>query len=1153
MSARVIPEKTRAAQLAASDPDASAWVSANAGSGKTYVLAQRVIRLLLRGVPPGRILCLTFTKAAAAHMANQVLKTLRDWVGLDDAALDAKLAALDGTRPTPERRAMARRLFATALETPGGLKVQTIHAFCDRILHQFPFEARVPAGFEVLEEAREADLLNRARSDVLLEAARNLDGPLGAALALVVAAASDKSLGEVFDETVRARRKLRGLLEPDGLERADKALAAALGLSPGDTLASVEQEIIVGPHLPRSEWMSAAAALRELGGNPQKRGEQLMAASQEAGRSQAIDAYLSVFCTDKGAIRAESQFGGAKLRESDLTLRRLIAERERLPGLMEKRRAAEAFERTSALHRLGRAMIARYEAMKEARGALDYDDLVSKTADLLADQQAAWVHYKLDGGIDHILIDEAQDTSPEQWSVIEHLAKEFFAGQGATGDRARTIFAVGDEKQSIFRFQGADPVGFDRMRGTFESRVTAAKQHFAAKRLDLSFRSAAGIVNAVDAVFARPEAFSGLTGQPEKTIHEAIRADAPALVELWDAVQPADDAEDELAWDAPLNARSQESGPALLAKRIAKGVKRWLAGGISIGDPVTEQLRCPDAGDIIVLVRRRGPLFEAILRELKQAGVAVAGADRLKLAEHIAILDIAALGDALMLRSDDLALACALKSPLFGLDEDDLFRLAHGRAGTLADALDAAAAEDKKFAAAAAKLTHWRAEARALRPFDFLSRILGRDKGRERILARLGAEAADALDELLAHALAYEATETPSLQGFLAFLRRGGSQVKRDLEVESKAVRVMTVHGVKGLEAPIVVLADTTAIPDKRHHPKLMAASAAAGAPLIWAAGEDCTPLVTARDSVTRAEEEEYRRLLYVALTRARDALIVCGCQPKRPAALPDGCWYRLVRDALEAAGEDFFESQDHGYGFTEKVWRWRYRKTPALAPAASRQKVALTKPKWLRESAAEKAANTIRPVEARASEHGVGAAATERALARRRGVLIHRLLQELPRFAASERTVRASRFLERAAADLGGEMRETMAAEAIRVLTDPRLALLFGAGSRAEVDLLGSWSGQNEITGRVDRLVVTPNAILIADYKSDARAPACPEAAPPAYIAQIARYRAVLGRLFPGRAMQCFLVWTAIPAIHEMPAQLLDAAFPASRRRETA
>lgn len=1141
MTARPIPEKTRQAQLEVSDPSASAWVSANAGSGKTYVLAQRVIRLLLRGEPPGRILCLTFTKAAAAHMANQVLKTLREWVVLDDAALDKKLALLDSEPPSVQRRTVARRLFATALETPGGLKVQTIHAFCDRILHQFPFEARVPAGFDVLEEAGEADLLSRARSDVLLEAARDPGNALGKALSKTVAAASDKSLGEVFDETVRARRKLRGLLEPGGLDRAQKEIAAALGVASGDTIAKVEQDIVSGSNLPRSEWASAASMLISLGGNAKARGEQLAEAAVANG-PQAIEAYLSVFCTDKGKIRDLKGFGTEKLRESESVVQRLIVECARIAPLAERRRAVDALERTCALNRLGQAMIGRYEAMKEARGALDYDDLVSKTADLLENQAAVWVHYKLDGGIDHILIDEAQDTSPEQWSVIQHLAKEFFAGQGAAESRVRTIFAVGDEKQSIFRFQGADPAGFDRMRGEFEKQVIGAKKSFRAKRLDLSFRSAAGIVGAVDTVFARPQAFSGLSGRPEKTVHEAIRADAPALVEVWDTVQAADDVEDELAWDAPLDARSPESGPTLLADRIAKAVKSWLKGGISIGDPATEKPRRPDAGDIIILVRQRGPLFEAILRELKQADIAVAGADRLQLAEHIAVMDIAALGDALLLRSDDLALACALKSPLLGLDEDDLFRLAHGRTGTLADALDAAAKDDKKFGATAETLRRWRTEARTLRPFDFLSRVLGRDKGRERILARLGIEAADALDELLAHALSYEAAETPSLQGFLSFLRRGGSQVKRDLEVESKAVRVMTVHGVKGLEAPIVVLADTIAIPGKRHHPKLMPA----GGLLVWAAGDDCAALAAAREGVARAEEEEYRRLLYVALTRARDALVVCGYRPKRPAELPDNCWYRLVRDALEEpkdGKEQFAEVKNHGYGFGEKVWRWRYQPVANIEALPSRGKENTAEPAWLRKSFAAPSGRATGPVDITIPvAHGETSSGRE--LARRRGVLIHRLLQELPRFEASARMERAKHYLDRCAADLAGDIRETMAAEAIKVIADPKLAPLFGEGSRAEVSVLGKWDGGGEISGRVDRLAVSPSAILIADYKSDALPPARPEDAPPDYIEQLARYRAVLTRLFPGRAMQAFLVWTAKPAIHEIPAQLLDASF---------
>lgn len=1146
MKDRPIPEKTRQAQLAVSDPETSAWVSANAGSGKTYVLAQRVIRLLLRGVPPGRILCLTFTKAAAAHMANQVLKTLRGWVALDDAALDRALEKFDGGAPSPEHRARARRLFATALETPGGLKVQTIHAFCDRVLHQFPFEAGVPAGFSVLEEAAEADLLRRAREGVLLEAARERKSDLGKALALAVSTDSDTKLADVFNEVVRARRKLLHLLEPDGLKRAEEAICGALSLRVGDTVAAVETGIFNGEFLPRSEWAGVAETLQAMEGNAAKCGTLLSLANTASSDDQAIEYYLKIFLTEEGQSKKEGQFGNKETRAKlpDL-FSRLFSESERLRALAERRRAAQALERTCALNLLGRAMIARYEEMKRARGALDYDDLVGKTAVLLENQAAAWVHYKLDGGIDHILIDEAQDTSPEQWDVIRALTKEFFAGKGAS-DRRRTIFAVGDEKQSIFGFQGADPKSFDEMRSAFQRSVLEAGLDFQPGKLALSFRSADGIVKAVDRVFGEPAAFQGLSqpGNETRTVHEAIRSDAPALVEIWDPVQAPKGNADDVAWDAPLDSVGAESGSAMLAARIARAVKAWLnEPGILIGDPVTEELRRPNAGDIIVLVRSRGPLFDAILRELKQSGIAVAGADRLQLSEHIAVMDIAALCDALLLPSDDLALACALKSPLFGFTEQELYEIAYGRTGTLRESLQAAAGKSPKFAEASGNLSRWQREARSLRPFDFLSRLLGRDKGRERIIARLGEEAADALDELLAHALAYEAMETPSLAGFLIFLRRGGSQVKRDLEVESHAVRVMTVHGVKGLEAPIIVLADTTTAPDsRRHHPRLMPLT---GGQFIWAAGEDCAAIEQARTEIERANEGEHRRLLYVALTRARDMLVVCGAQAANAKELREDCWYSLVRRALEQDKDDFKELSPPGYGFEEKIFRWRYRPASTTARVEVKREEKIAEPGWLREplSLSVRAEAQVNPAASGAKQESAAA----RAEARRRGVLIHRLLQELPRFAAGEREARAKRFLDRAARDLASSSCEAITAEALRVLRSPELSELFGSSSRAEVPIFGKWNSGDkpfEEFGRVDRFAVTPSEILLADFKSDAVPPLTAANTPKVYLQQLARYRAVLARLYPGKAMRVFLIWTANGAIHEIPQMLLDEAF---------
>ncbi|MEX0591147.1 MAG: double-strand break repair helicase AddA [Xanthobacteraceae bacterium] len=1140
MSARAeVPADTAERQERVSDPTVSAWVSANAGAGKTTVLVRRVIRLLLAGNPPARILCLTFTKAAAANMANKILETLSNWVRLDDGALDQAIGEVSALAPTPALRATARRLFAQALETPGGLKVQTIHAFCDRVLHQFPMEARVQAGFEVVDEVQEEQLLRRAREAVLTEAANDPAGPLGRALSIAVAAATDDSFNMALAESVRGRRKLLRLGEIGG----ETAVAEALGLSADISTGSIAKEILASPHLPRSEWETAARSLREGSTADRDLANRFVAAANVPDEGRLF-AYLEVFLTGDGKLRSRSRFFTKEIAKRHPVLaERLDREFERMTGLIDRYRTAEALERTAALLTLATETIQRFQALKRARGALDYSDLIEKTADMLADTGAAWVLYKLDGGIDHVLIDEAQDTSPEQWSVIDKLTEEFFAGRGAREDRDRTIFVVGDEKQSIFSFQGAAPKKFGEMLKAFKLRVENAGSEFRAEKLKLSFRSARGVLEAVDTVFGRPEAFRGLVSADENsTIHEAIRTKAPALVEVWETEKPADDEEGVLPWDAPLDARSETSPTVKLAQRIASAVKFWTGGGLAIEDRKTRELRAPNPGDVIVLVRQRGPLFDAILQALKKADIPVAGADRLKLSEHIAVMDLMALGDALTLEADDLALACALKSPLFGLDEDDLYALAHGRAGTLAASLSARADENARFADTAQKLARWRKEASALRPFDFYSRVLGRDKGRERMLARLGHEAADAIDEFLARALSYERTETPTIAGFLNFLRRAGTEVKRDLEVESNSVRVMTVHGAKGLEAPLVVLADTTSIPDGRGTRLHDLPGTEA---FIWAGKKPLDSEVeqAARLAADGLREQEYRRLLYVALTRAADALIVCGFESG--IALKEGCWYRLVRDALEAGDPSELLAADAPYA---KAMRWRAAPGPAMKAADAVPEKMITLAPWLTEAAETTPPGPRRLVPSQFDPddepRSPYAAAAPGALdPRRRGDLMHRLLQYLPDVRADARRDAAARWLARIAGDLPASDRAALAAEAMRVIAEPALAELFGPASRAEVDVLvREPDAEFEMFGRIDRLAVTADAILVADFKTGAPAADAADV-PLRYVQQLAIYRDVLARVYPGLAMQALLVWTAGPAIHKIDAARLEAA----------
>ena len=1130
---RIIPEAVLRLQITASDPAISAWVAANAGSGKTHVLAQRVIRLLLEGVEPGKILCITFTKAAAANMANRVFDELRRWTALDDTKLDAAIRRMSGLDPDPARRARARRLFALALETPGGLKVQTIHAFCTRLLHQFPFEAGVAARFDVLDEASEAQLLGETTLGILLEATLTPDAPIGHALATAITFAADRTFKEVVGEAIRKRDVVRAWIDHGGsVDAAIALLCETLGISSDDTLERIESEMTEGPLFPSSRWSAAANILLQGSKSDQDQATRLANALATAG-SERAGIYLGIFFTDKlearqRVITKAMEKGNSELADC------LQREAERLLALLERRKAVTCRKRTAALITIADAVISRYQKAKDRRGLLDYDDLIDKALALLGEDRAAWVHYKLDQGIDHVLIDEAQDTSPKQWEIIRLLTAEFFAGAGARAVN-RTIFAVGDEKQSIFSFQGAAPREFDAMRRTFAKLCGAIERELQYVPFRHSFRSGPNLLGAVDKVFERPQAYRGLSADNVRPVHEWLPEARPGVVEIWDTIKPKEKREIE-AWDAPFDELTEKSPQVRLATKIAANVKRWTKQGTR-------------AGDVLILVRQRGAVFESIIRSLKDAHVPVAGADRLVLTEHIAVMDLMVLADALLLPADDLALATVLKSPLFGLDDEDLFKIAWERKTSLHTALRAKASTDPRFAAAIDRLDRLTQWALKETPFGFYARVLGAERGRQRFLARLGHEADDALDEFLNRALDYERRETPSLQGFIAWLRAARTDIKRDMEVTRDEVRVMTVHGAKGLEAPIVILADTTTPPagPGQRQPRLLDLTTCEGAPVhfVWSGpkANDVAAVAAARDRVRRENEDEHGRLLYVAMTRAINRLIVCGAEGERGPQ--EGCWWNMVSDALRPVSAE--EPADDGEGTV-----WRYRPTPlgdatavSSPAAAARQE----QPPWLAQTAPGETAAAVPLSPSRAYDEeeapvrpGRAGSPAERKKAMARGVLMHRLLQSLPDIPREARTEAALRHLARSAGDFSAEERESLLAQVRRVLEDARFSLLFSPGSRAEIPIVGRLKGGTlAVSGQVDRLAVAGDTVLIADYKTNRPAPGRIEDVPPAYIRQLALYRAVLLQLYPDKAIRAALLWTDVPDLMEIPAAGMD------------
>jgi ATP-dependent helicase/nuclease subunit A len=831
---------------------------------------------------------------------------------------------------------------------------------------------------------------------VLLDAAAAPDTDLGRALAAAIGFAADQTLKDVVADAIHSREALTAWFDrAGGFDAAIAELSGTLGVASGDTLQTIDNEYLSGSLIEQARWPDLAALFASGSTNDQKLGAALAAASAAAGRERR-DAYRGVFLT--GTLAPRKALLTKKLAEAHPDWNDLLyAEQARILALLTREHAVAARERTRAMLTIAREVIGRYRRDKDRRALLDYEDLIEKVAQLFSNTAAAWVLYKLDAGIDHVLIDEAQDTSPKQWGIIRTIVSEFTPG-GARANTRRTMFAVGDDKQSIFSFQGAKPEEFDAMRRLFERQFTGSEQEWRFVRLEHSFRSGPNVLGAVDLVYRDEAIYRSVTKDIVPT-HQALPDAAPGLVEIWPMIAPPDKRQLE-GWDAPFDTVSEQSPAVQLARRIAATVKAWIAKG-------------EKPGDVLILVRQRNALFEAVIRALKHAEIPVAGADRLVLTEHIAVMDLLVLADALLMPDDDLALATVLKSPLFNFNDDQLFDLAWNRNTSLRNALRGKASEetcgDPMFAAAVRALDELETASRALSPFAFYAQVLGARRGRKSFLARLGFEAADALDEFLNLALDYEARETPSLQGFVHWLRAAQSEIKRDMELARDEVRVMTVHGAKGLEARNVILADTTGKPAGPRDPRLLMLPLAGAAPdaaaTVWATAKaaDTEAMSTARGLAQADAQNEYRRLLYVAMTRAAERLVICGARGKNEP--PEGCWYQLVETALAAGSVS--EQADAGDGNVLRFYKDKPAERIAAAVAAATPAAPRPQPSWLTETFATESPPLRRVTPSDADDTAAARPASDHAARKRallRGTLVHRLMQSLPDLAPAQR-----------------------------------------------------------------------------------------------------------------------------------------------------
>ena len=1157
-SIRILPDP---AQIDAADPRQSVFVTANAGSGKTSTLVDRVARLLLAKVSAAEILCVTYTKAAAAEMQARLYQRLGAWAVADDADLRQSLADLDNRDPerlSPDDLRQARKLFAQALDTPGGLKIQTLHAFCEKLLRRFPLEAGVTPGFKVLEDQAAVALSRAAREDLARLALNSPDGAIGTAYAHFAVALAFADFEALLARIEQDRAKLLDYVArwQDGRAPGPWMLA---GAEEGRDAATIEGEFM--RFLDRAAWLSVAEQMNTGSVTDQGCSDLMHKADW------SFSGVSAVFLTGKGEARKSmaSKSAPAFAREWLTTLQ------DRVMATLGEVRKARLAQDTLHVLTLAQAHGALYDRRKAAKGALDFGDLVARTVELLTQRtSAAWVLYKLDGGIEHVLIDEAQDTAPEQWAIVDALTEGFFAGIGSrrfgAGTVERTVFAVGDAKQSIYSFQGAKPEKLVEKRRDYENRVTGSGYRFAGVPLETSFRSTPEVLSFVDAVFfdtdapGAPERARALVGdQGDITPHKAMRALDQGCVDLWPLYQDEKPPERE-AWDDPVDEEPVTGARKRMAAALAQEIKRQVEDGVAVQNKGDGKLRPATYGDFLILVRRRDATFEEIIRALKSAGVPVAGADRLKLSSHIAFSDLISLARFALYPDDDLSLAEVLRSPFCDVDEDSLYELAGSKKERrrLWRELRDRAAERPEWARAR-DLLSFAIETRGRDPFAFFSGLLNRVdgmglSGRARVLARLGREAEEALDETLNQVLAAEERGGLDLETALFMLEQADVEVKRELEGARGEVRVMTVHGAKGLEAPVVILPDTTS-KAKGMGPSLMPVPADDGEGWLMVLNrkeEDCPAAEAARAARDRRALEESLRLLYVALTRARDRVIVMGRGlSNRTDGFEDGSWWSVLTETFERLSPQVRDIGDdrRRFGHDPVVLG---RGSAGVAPSAT------VVPDWARRAPpVDPSARYVSPSQAKgpvraaapsplAVASGGEGAPQGAVLGRfRRGDLIHLLLERLPEIAPDARPEAARRILARERG-LSDDQRDEMICAAFGVLEDPRFAPVFGPGSRAEVALVGSapeLASGVSISGRIDRLVVTPERVLVVDYKTNRPAPDRIEDADPAYVTQMAVYVAVLRALYPDRPVDAAMVWTDGPRLMAVPEGVMAGA----------
>ena len=1094
-------------QYSASNPNESVWVEASAGTGKTKVLSDRVLRLLLnsKNPHPERILCLTYTKAGAVEMKSRIFERLSEWSVINDESLQKNLIELFSGEnldydKLKEYKKRARTLFALLLDTPGGIKIQTIHSFCQDILSRFPLEAGVSPYFEVMETEEEDDILAQIRKELITEAENNPQSPVAKYMQYITENMKEGSFTKALKKIIENKSKLQNIfLKYPDYSDFEHHLALKLQAFPDKLIADFYNEFKISA----TPLIKKAIEILHHGTNDEnKKANALQKIVDSDFSAQNFPALQKLILTQKNTVSIKGTADSKKYNPQIVEIGQNLA--DMLNETLKKITRQKLFFASQAIFGLAHKLFSSYAEYKQKQAKLDYEDLIFATNRLLSNSSTtSWVLYKLDGGIDHILIDEAQDTSPEQWNIIKSLSEEFFAGIGSKKEPC-TVFVVGDRKQSIFSFQGADPQKMEEMSAYFSAK---ANSHFTKINLDVSFRSTSAVLDIVNKIFSVSEASAGVVCRGEKVNHLPYRLGEFGKVEIWPLLVKEKNKSSDDETDDNQSYLTQKRTPSLkyqLAQKIVAKIKELMQKSANSPRPI-------HFGDFMVLVQKRAHFLNEFIRACKEENVNVSGADRMKLSEQIAVQDLISLAKVLLLPNDDLSLAEVLKSPLFNLNDDDLFKLCYNRGGAN---LWSKLKDFSEYAETYQTLQTLFNMVDFVRPFELFDYVLTKMNGRKKFILRMGYEVEDALDEFMNLILDFEKEHIPSLQNFVEWVENHDLEIKRESKQNDvDAVRLMTAHGSKGLQARIVFLPDTTIDNAVKNEQKLLINENTDTTyfPFNKDFYEDCSKEIN--QYLSKKEAEERRRLLYVALTRAEDELYICGYSGSAKGASADS-WYGLCRSALEKVGElksDGTLIYEIGGEIkapkkTQTADNYTYFEPEEWIFTEAKPENALSKPYTPSKLDDGDDTDSVSPLADKGDYF-------------KRGTIIHKMLQFLPKTLENQLNV-AKKYL--AQTDFSLSEQKQISDEVCAVLNNPEFTDIFGPYSRAEVPVMGEVKGRI-ISAQIDRLIIMPDRIKIVDFKTNRRV----DEIPPEYINQLNVYAELIGIIYPNKPIETYLLWT--------------------------